>query len=192
LLFDAALLREEAEEARSCRAYASEIATALTRRARLRWAAVATNAVGGGVGAWGSLLLWRAAAASGGQLGRLDVAAGALVSPQLLLFRNGCTFLLGGLALFDAGLALLAWDVRCVSLEVAAANGSTPPGWQSSPMLRCLAGMCAAMCVATAGVAALAAPPQDVTPQVAAALFSVVRCARGSPRSPAVSRAHTG
>jgi hypothetical protein len=138
---------------------------------------VATNAAGGVLAAWGSALLWRAAAPGSS----LDVtaAAGAVLSPHPLLFRRGCTLLLAGLALFDAGLGLLVWDVRCVGLEVAAANGSTPPGCASSPALRCLGGVCAAMCVATAGVAALAAP-QDVTPQMAAALFSVVRCTHGS------------
>ncbi len=164
LVFDAALLREDAAEAATVRAYAPEVADALTRRAPFRWAAVASNLAGGALSVAGAAYYWRCAGAP------------ATSAPALFFLANAL-FLIG-LLLFDAGLAILVWDVRATSLQVAAANGATPPGWAfcGGGALLSLVGILAALLCITAGDAALLSP-QRFAARDAVALFQLVRSA---------------
>jgi len=157
---DAQTAQLDAAEASEARAYAPEVAEALTRRALPR-AVAAAAALAGGAVAGGSIAVRATAPASTSQAHAAPVVAGLflMLTAQLLQI----------------------WDTRSLSREVALANGTTPPGINapSNAPVRAQAGLAAALALLAVAAAAAGAGRMALASLLADAVR--LRCTASAP-----------
>ena len=153
---DAAAAQLDAAEAAEARAYAPEVAAALTRRALPR-AIAAFGALAGGAVAGGA-----AAVLSTTPSAPSRARGGAAASPVV-----------AGLCLMLAALLTQIYDARSLGREVAIANGLTPPGINASSNAPVRARVGVAAALAFLAVAAMLAGAGKV--ELASLLADAVR-----------------